>query len=148
MSTETQKPKMGRFKWGVLIVVSMILLCTILQWRDTRPSQMAKRYLNIPTATKLDVIMTKTDHILSPNPTTHIYLEAEKNIILSIVHNNGFVLQKGFDLEDRLKWLNFSGAPTAEGSNLILYEKNTGNPVEYLLTTPENTQIWFVAAHY
>ena len=139
---------MGCFKWGVLIVLFIVILCTVLQWWDTRPSQMAKRYLSISSATELDVIKAKTDHAFSLDPAAHIYLEAEKDVICSIIHNNGFVLQKNYSLEDRLKHLNFFGAPTAEGSNLILYEKNRGNPIEYLVTTPENTQIWYVALHY
>jgi hypothetical protein len=149
MPIETHKEKRrGCNKRSLFIVLSILLLCTLLQWWSTRPSHMAKRYLSITVATKLDVVKADTGHIFSIDPTAHIYLEAEKNVIRSIIHNNEFVLQDGYALEDRLKWLNFPGAPTAEGTNLILYEKRAGNPIEYLVTNPENTKIWYVAAHY
>ena len=148
MSAEPQKTKTGCFKWGVLIVLFIVILCTTLQWWHTRPPQIAKRYLGISKSTKLEVIQAKMDYTIPLDPAAHIYLEAEKDVIHSIIHNNGFVLQNAYMLEDRLRYLNFAGASTVEGANLVLYEKSAGNPVEYLVTTPEYTQIWYVALHY
>ncbi len=140
------KKKSGCLKQIIVTVVAISAIFFAVDWWDTRPKRMLKRFLDAEWSDKITRI--ESEFIGGMDFTAYIYLEGDPEFLREIISNSSFKQTSETMHDDRISHLNFEGAPEPPLTFLVIYERHEGTVIEYIGIAKDGASLWYVALDY